>query len=83
MTVKPEPSKTMKCKHCSSTVDTKRITIPIERKGKVVNYRKINACSKCLSIYYPEYSTTAGEGTLVPKYYKVMIRGRITTIKRK
>lgn len=64
-----------KCKHCGSTENIKKITVPIERRGKVVNFRKVMICPECLIQHHPEYVRKNSQGEIEPKTYEILIRG--------
>ena len=67
---------TQKCDYCDSTEKVKKISVPIERRGKVTGFRKEKVCPSCLIKYYPEYAVENIEGVPEPKTYDVLVRGR-------
>ena len=70
-----------KCRHCDNVTNIKKITVPVERRGKIVTFKKVHVCPACLLIYYPEYAVINNIGEIEPKTYEVMVRGRKTTMK--
>lgn len=70
-----------KCAFCGSIVKIKKITVPIERRGKIVNYRKVMVCPDCLVIHYPEFATVNTLGEIEPRTYDVVIRGKKSKMK--
>ncbi|MBD3405098.1 MAG: hypothetical protein GF411_03050 [Candidatus Lokiarchaeota archaeon] len=66
----------MSCNHCNATTEIRKITVPIERKGKIVNFRKVQVCPRCIEKYYPEHAMEPRS-----KMYKAMIRGKETYIR--
>jgi len=65
-----------KCNYCAETMNIEKITIPVERRGKIVTFRKISVCPSCLEERYPEYTTINLIGEAEPKTYQVSIRGK-------
>lgn len=70
-----------KCRHCGTKDNLKKTTEPIERRGKIVNYRKVSVCPECLQRHYPEYATENTDGDVEPKSYTIMIRGKPSSIR--
>jgi hypothetical protein len=70
-----------KCAFCGSTKKIRKITVPIERRGKIVNYRKVMVCPGCLVKHYPEFATENTLGEMEPRTYDMMIRGKKVKIR--
>ena len=66
---------TLKCRFCGTSERVKKISVPVERRGKIVATRKEQVCPSCLLEHYPEYAVENIEGVPEPKTYDVLVRG--------